>query len=221
MGKKMIARGGRSYCECDTIDYQPRIGWFERLLMKVFPHFDITKEVDPATLNDGFCPFCVLECNFCCAKKVKVLYLRRFYIWRSRWIGKNWGELYLHKIVRSDDDPDPHTHPWKFSTLVLKGKYRDERWLFNIDRNNGAPLGRVRWTAGDETLTAGCLRHRDHEHIHRVRLDEEDAPPTWTLVKTGPYQYDSNADADWSFVTQDSYVSWRKYLNIPEADHGG
>jgi hypothetical protein len=213
MSKKMIARGGRSYCECDTIDYQPRIGWFERLLMKVFPHFDITKEVDPVTLNGGFCPFCVLECNFCCAKKVKVLYLRRFYLWRSRWIGKNWGELYLHKIVRSDDDPDPHTHPWWFWTFLLKGRYRDEGWLWVRNR--------VRVQALDDTLVAPAFRRRGIEHIHRVRLDEDNPKPAWTLVRTGPYQYDSNADADWSFVTETGFVSWRKYLNIPDGEHGG
>lgn len=207
--------GSRSYCECDKIDFQPKRSWFERLLTKVFPHFDIIKQVDPVTVNGGFCPFCLLECDFCCKEKVTVLYLRRFYIWRSRWIGKNWGDLYLHKIVRSDDDPDPHTHPWWFRTLVVKGKYRNESW----DWGWGC---RVRTPDKDETLKAPAYRYRDLNHIHRVRLDKEDWDPAWTLVWTGPYQYDANGDADWSFVTENGFVSWRKYLGLDKGeDHGG
>jgi hypothetical protein len=123
-GLNPVKRLSHCYCHKLTpgID-QP--GWFERLLMKLVPHFDIVKT------TQLLCPNCVLECDFCDNPentKATVIYLRRFYLWRSKWIGKNWGDLYLHHIIRSDDDPDPHDHPWGFTGFILAGGYTDEQW---------------------------------------------------------------------------------------------
>ncbi|MFY9716316.1 MAG: hypothetical protein WAK40_00025, partial [Thermoplasmata archaeon] len=73
------------------------MGWLEKVLLKVVPHFDIVKK-GPA-LED-------------------LLYLRRFIL-----LGTRFGNVYLHHICRSDDDADPHDHPWSFVTFILSGEY--------------------------------------------------------------------------------------------------
>lgn len=197
----------KGFCQCDRLSHQPPVGWFERILMKVFPHFDIVKTIE-------------IDCGVCQNPgpghmTQVVLYLRRFYIWRSEWIGMNFGELYLHKIVRSDDDRDPHTHPWPFLTLLLKGAYRDEAWGLT---HRGT---RVRLYGQDDKMSAPAVRYRNRDHIHRVRVDKPNAH-AWTLVFTGPYWYDSKGDASWGFETEKGYVPWREYLGLPDnEEHGG
>jgi hypothetical protein len=49
------------------------------------------------------------------------LYLRRFHLVRRKLFG-----VYLHKILRADNDRYPHSHPWGFYTLILKGGYTEQ-----------------------------------------------------------------------------------------------
>lgn len=200
-----------SHCYCHKLtaaSYWP--GWFERLLMKFIPHFDIVKTIDvECDTCGGTGTQSGLDCRefphadqcwYCDhgQKKETVLYLRRFYLWRSKWIGKNWGDLYLHHIVKSDDDKDPHDHPWGFKGIILKGRYLDEQWWW------GPTFGRT--FLGFEGVVAGSFINRPAEHIHRVIVP--DGETAWTLIKTQGY------GRDWNFVTENGPVFWRKYLNI-------
>ena len=149
----------------------------EKILLKLFEHHDITKE--------------------------GLLYLRRFFLFSTR-----WGGVYLHHIVRSDDDKFPHDHPWDFTTLILSGGYRDEQWQFDDS------LGLT--PAGIQYCRPFKIYRRKAEHIHRVRLWEVKTVPAtnaaiavrgaWTLVLRGPIR------REWNFVTQERKVPWREYL---------
>lgn len=205
----------RGFCNCSQLTIEPKTGWFERLLLKFIPHFDIVKTIET------LCPYCVFECDYCEGGNVKetVLYLRRFFIFRSKWIGKNFGDLYLHKIYRSDDDKDPHDHPWSFRTFVLKGGYTDEGWQFtDLDgKGNGY---RTRMPHFDEKVSAPATRFRHRRHIHRVILTEN--KPAWTLVWTTGYTNDARGNADWRFITEERAVPWREYLGLDSGEeHGG
>jgi hypothetical protein len=159
----------------------------ERLLTKLLPYVDIIKEVEGR----------------------KVVYLRRFFIWRGK------RNIYLHHILRSDDDPDPHTHPWDFTSVILSNGYVDETWEFIpspseyytevLDENQQEVPG-VRSTDPiyESCWRFGTIKHRKAEHIHRVLLLEG---PCWTLVFTGP------RIQSWGFVKPHQYVYWRRYLN--------
>ncbi len=103
-----------SHCSCHKLTGGHEAGLFERLLMLLIPHFDIIKS--PAKGEGG---------------TETTVYLRRFYLFRSKWFGMNFGDVYLHHIVRSDDDPDPHDHPWGFTGLILSGGYMDQSWKWN------------------------------------------------------------------------------------------
>lgn len=196
-----------SHCNCDklTPGYKGsearQRSWIERLLLRFVPHFDIVKTI-PGPLCGGN------------PTEATVLYLRRFYLFRSKWFGYNFGDLYLHQIVRSDDDPDPHDHPWGFFGLVLKGGYVDERWEWGAYRfadahgQKGTRLGP--WL---EVVKPLRFIFRRATHTHRVLLnagEQGEAKPAWTLIFTSGYK------RDWNFLTKDGPVFWRHYLGIPD-----
>lgn len=97
----------------------------QKLLQRVFKHFDIVKTVDG----------------------VQTLYLRRYYLLETR-----WGNIFLHNICRSDDDPDPHDHPWNFLTVLLRGSYIDEAHDF-VSKDLSEP-GLNGWLDGTGGLLA-------------------------------------------------------------------
>lgn len=165
----------------------------------LWPHKDITKVVDG----------------------VKYVYLRRYYIWRSkwvRWLGIRTGNIYLHFIIRPDDDPDPHDHPWDFTTFVLLGGYKNETWFWNA-------MGKVSMHSNMVSLTfpvrVFAKKHRKAEHTHRVVLYENESKlaraifgvfrPAVTFVITSPVK------RSWGFITKDKgFVNWWIYLGSPE-----
>lgn len=79
---------------------------------------------------------------------------------RYRLLTTRWGNLYLHEILRSDEDKCLHDHPWRFITLILIGGYREE-----------LPT-RTEWRP------SGTLLYRPATWRHRVEIDR----PAWSLV---------------------------------------
>jgi hypothetical protein len=159
-------------------------GWFEKLLTKILPYRDITKVVDG----------------------VELLYLRRFFLRRGK-KGSTTGDeggIFLHVIHRQDDDRDPHDHPWSFTSLILKGGYWDEQWLW-VDDDRSWPDYRVH--TGNEWVGRGRIVKRSAEHLHRVQ-GITPGRPAWTLVFTGPRR------REWGFTTEHGWVHWREYLGL-------
>lgn len=82
------------------------------------------------------------------------LYMRRFYLLKTRWFS-----VFLHYLAKSDEDRFNHCHPWNWIAILLTGTYVEEdesgyhkRW----------PL----WP-----------RFRKAEYSHRLHLSK----PIWTL----------------------------------------
>lgn len=48
------------------------------------------------------------------------------YLFRRRLIQTPWAAIYLHDILTPDSDPAPHSHPFAFASLVLRGGYLEE-----------------------------------------------------------------------------------------------
>jgi hypothetical protein len=136
-------------------------------LLKLLPHKDIVK--------DGS------------------LYLRRHYLTPRTWRYR----VFLHLINREDNDRDPHSHPWKFWTLILWGGYFEV--IFNtLDQIRGRQNPVVRF------LGPFSFLFRPAEHIHMVyKL----VKPTWTLVIAGP------SKRVWGFYpVTGEFVPWYDYL---------
>lgn len=48
------------------------------------------------------------------------LHFQRWALFDNRWFG-----IYLHHILKADEDKHPHSHPWSFVAVILKGGYRE------------------------------------------------------------------------------------------------
>lgn len=118
------------------------------------------------------------------------LYLRRYYLWPSRWFRLG---LKLHRIERPDRERDLHDHPWAFLSIVLRGGYIEE-----------LPGRRYRWVR-----LVNLKRARDaHRIVHLMRV------PTWTLVIT------FGRCREWGFHTAAGWVAWRDYEALADASPG-
>lgn len=138
----------------------------ERILMFLFRHRDIVK--------DG------------------KLYLRRFYI-----TPRNWRyRVFIHHIFRSDEDRDPHDHPWSFFTLMLKGWY--------CEKHYDQPPNPISYSI--TILKPLRFLFRKATDTHRLYLY---GGPVWTLVIAG------KTVRPWGFWTYMGWVPWRKYLHVP------
>jgi hypothetical protein len=134
-------------------------------------------------------------------------YLRRWYL--TPWSGlyrtgrRTWWQkaikavlpnLYLHQILRSDDDRALHDHPWFNASLILSGGYVEH------------------------TIQAGGINRRDWRYFgdvkvrspraaHRLELPSGCLAECWTLFLTGPVW------RDWGFHCPRGWRHWRDFTN--------
>ena len=85
--------------------------------------------------------------------------------------------LRVHHWYRSDDKRAPHSHPWWFITLVLKGSYED--WSYPETTRRGLPRLDRKFV---DRLRVGSIRKRPADHIHSVSVDPGGC---WTVLLTG------------------------------------
>jgi hypothetical protein len=128
---------------------------------------------------------------------LRLLYLRRWFVWETK-----TGNLYLHRIVRPDDDDSPHDHPWKFSSLILWGGYFDMAYKVVQGLTSKYLICTV------EQTKLFHIYHRPATHLHKVLLFK----PSWSLVWVGKY----DTVREWGFTLMDgTFVPWREYLKLP------
>lgn len=129
-------------------------------------------------------------------------YLRRWWILpRNRWFN-----IYLHNILRSDDDRALHDHPWINLSILLKGSYSEI-----VPRSGVSPADAARNNRLLETVTrtAGTLSgfaFRRAEQAHRLVITPG-APPVWTLFITGPIV------RPWGFHCPKRGVPWKEFVS--------
>lgn len=124
------------------------------------------------------------------------------YLWRWHITSDRQGAgVYLHYFLKGDNDPDPHNHPWRFSTYVIAGGYIDEVWKKNED-------GTASFSHYEDCVP-GKAYEREPDHIHRVMIPE--GKTAWTLVFRG------TRTKEWGFFTKDGLIPWRKYLGLPDS----
>lgn len=110
--------------------------------------------------------------------------------------------VYLHKILRSDDDRALHDHPWWNTTWVLEGGYWEH------------------WRAVDgeymrDWRPAGWTGDRRAESLHRLELDPSRAPYAITLFTTGPKV------REWGFQCPNGWVHWEDFTDGPNGETVG
>ncbi len=123
-------------------------------------------------------------------------YIRRWWV-----IPRNrWFNIYLHQILRPDDDRALHDHPWWNCSIVLRGGYRE----VTPSRPEGA------WRC------AGSIVFRGARALHRLELAPAQVSdiglvtrwlPCWSLFVTGP------RIREWGFACPKGWVHWRDFTN--------
>ena len=108
-------------------------------------------------------------------------YLRRWWI-----IPRNEQmNVYLHEILRDDDDRALHDHPWANTSYVIEGRYREI-----------TPEGTFIREPGDVVM-------RQATDMHRLELI--DGEPAVSLFMTGPKV------REWGFACPKGWVHWRYF----------
>lgn len=114
--------------------------------------------------------------------------LRWWLVPRNRWFN-----VYLHCILRSDDERALHDHPWANCSIVLAGWYTE--------------------VFGDriERRRRGAVVFRKATTPHRLVV----LSPCWTLFLTGPKV------REWGFWCGDEWRHWEVYTDGEDGSRVG
>lgn len=130
------------------------------------------------------------------------------YRWRLRDKEKPWFNVYLHYIVRDDDDRACHDHPWPSMSIILDGPLSEIR--------------RVRGREYERTFKDGDIVIRSPWAKHRLVLPDKAPPlmnvglPVRTMFIVGP------KIRSWGFwCPNNRWVHWRKFTDGPEGERVG
>jgi hypothetical protein len=117
------------------------------------------------------------------------------YIYRWWLIPRNTiFNIYLHKIVRDDDDRALHDHPWVNCSIIIKGRYVEVTPKGRFLRKSWIPIFR-RPTAA-----------------HRLELVDGHC---WSLFITGP------RIREWGFYCSKGWVHWKIFTDPADSARVG
>lgn len=110
-------------------------------------------------------------------------YMLRWYLLpRNRFLN-----VYLHHIVRDDDDRALHDHPWVSCSIILRGSYIE---LLPGDEHRVRTIGDITFRSATAAHRL-ALFHREDPDFHRfaaigISTSKFQLVPCWTLFITGP-----------------------------------
>lgn len=113
---------------------------------------------------------------------------------RYRLLSTPWFNLYLHQILKSDEDRHFHDHPWSFRSYILRGSYEEQ---FRCPPDFNATHYR-RYRRYD------LVRH-PAEDVHSLTLV---TPEVWTLVLT------SGRARVWGYQTEQGWIDFKTYRQL-------
>ena len=122
--------------------------------------------------------------------------------------------IYLHQILRDDDDRALHDHPWANCSIILKGSYIEHIPSEPFGYSGGTWRYRRRWSVTFRRATAlhrlelltNCWRWR-WKGARRV-CELQKIVPVWSLFITGPKV------REWGFACPKGWVIWTKFVNL-------
>lgn len=122
-------------------------------------------------------------------------YMRRWWILpRNRFFN-----VYLHQLLRDDDDRALHDHPWPSCSIILSGGYVEVMPVRGGDPAHG-PFLRERRLPGQVTFRGAWAAHR----LEVVR-DGVTLPYSWSLFITGPRL------REWGFHCPRGWKRWQDF----------
>lgn len=134
------------------------------------------------TRTNGVGIYQMREPDFIIGDKSRPYMLRWWLIPRNPWFN-----VYLHKIMRDDDDRALHDHPWASLSVVIQGGYREIR------------------PTGQRIVKPGGIVFRPATFAHRLEL--LNGQHCWSLFFTGPRV------RSWGFHCPKGWVHWKVFTN--------
>ena len=119
---------------------------------------------------------------------------------RYRLLWTPFFSIYLHYIARSDEDTDPHNHPWEFSNLILSGEYIEDVYIPDKNGNKQFYCSCIY-----KPYTSSIQYHGPgytYNIYHKIRLIK----PTWSLFFTGRRKKEK-----WGYLTDNGFVPFDEY----------
>ena len=107
---------------------------------------------------------------------------------------KPYPNIFIHKIFKSDEDRDPHDHPWWYVTVILSGGYWEYTPVFDSDGRGFNEVGRWRGP--------GSIIWRRATDLHRLEMKA----PTTTLFIHGWRK------REWGFLTRKGWIDRITYI---------
>lgn len=112
-----------------------------------------------------------------------------------------WFNVYLHKILRDDDDRALHDHPWWNVSILLRGAYREV--MPDLRRRVTPHLRITDLPVISKIRRAGSVVFRRATAAHRLEVVDG---PVWSLFITGP------RIREWYFHCKQGPVLWRDFV---------
>lgn len=128
--------------------------------------------------------------DFVIGSKTDPYLLRWFVVPRNR-----FANIYLHRILKSDDDRALHDHPWTNASLILAGGY--------VERTSTTVAHR---RVGDVVFRRAVTAHR---------LLVAPSTPAVSLFVTGPLL------RTWGFHCPRGWVPWRDFVDDRDSGNVG
>lgn len=134
-------------------------------------------------------------------------------VYMNRWwvIPRNrWFNVYLHQVVRDDDDRALHDHPWVNLSIVLKGGYWEVVPEYRPSNDWPVPPTRTIWR-GPRSIVL-----RRPSAAHRLVVGNvHERGPCWSLFITGPKV------REWGFWCSRGWVVWTDFVSPGHAGEIG
>lgn len=127
--------------------------------------------------------------------------LRWWIIPRNRWFN-----IYLHKIMRDDDDRALHDHPWWNVSILLRGAYIEVMPDLKARRTpytRIADLPTIRKRRGPGSIV---FRRANSAHRLEIPIEGGGIRYVWSLFITGPVL------RTWGFHCPAGWKEWRKFV---------
>jgi hypothetical protein len=132
--------------------------------------------------------------------------LRWWVIPRNRWFN-----IYLHKILRDDDDRALHDHPWWNVSIVLRGAYIE---VMPLPAGEPTPFSRIADMRQIRRRRGpGSIVFRKATACHRLELPVENGGIryVWSLFLTGP------VIRRWGFHCPHGWRYWKEFVASDDA----
>lgn len=126
-------------------------------------------------------------------------YIRRWYVIpRNRWLN-----LYLHHILRSDDDRALHDHPWANVSILLNGSYVEVMPDFACAPTPHTRIAEI--PTFSRVRRRGSIVFRKPTQCHRLEIHERGG--AWSLFITGPKV------REWGFHCEHGFRHWLDFVS--------